>query len=96
MAKTLATEVAPYGITVNNICPGLTTTDRAIELAGRRAEKKGISIEEELVLTSQNIPLGRLAEPSEPAAAAAFLASDLAGYITGVSLLVDGGAVRAL
>lgn len=96
MAKTLAAEVASYGITVNNLCPGPTTTDRALELAAARATKKGISAEQELADTAKSIPIGRLARPDEQAAAAAFLASELAGYITGVSLLVDGGAVRAL
>jgi 3-oxoacyl-[acyl-carrier protein] reductase len=96
MAKTLAGEVAQYGITVNNVCPGPTSTDRAIELAAARAEKKGITVEEELAQTSRQIPLGRLARPEEQAAAVAFLASELAGYITGISLIVDGGAVRAL
>jgi 3-oxoacyl-[acyl-carrier protein] reductase len=96
MAKTLAGEVAQYGITVNNVCPGPTSTDRAIELAAARAEKKGITVEEELAQTSSRIPLGRLARPEEQAAAAAFLASELAGYITGISLIVDGGAVKAL
>lgn len=96
MAKTLAGEVAQYGITVNNLCPGPTTTDRAIELAAARGAKKGISVEEELAQTASRIPMGRLARPEEQAAAAAFLASDQAGYITGISLLVDGGAVGAL
>jgi 3-oxoacyl-[acyl-carrier protein] reductase len=96
MAKTLAGEVASYGITVNNVCPGPTTTDRAIELAGARAAKKGISVEDELARTASTIPMGRLARPEEQAAAVAYLASDLAGYITGISLLVDGGAVKAL
>ena len=96
MAKTLASEVAEHGITVNNICPGRTSTDRALELATLRADNKGITLEEELALTVQQIPLGRMALPEEPAAAAAFLASELAGYITGISLLVDGGAVKAL
>lgn len=96
MAKTLASEVAAYGITVNNLCPGPTTTDRAVQLAEARAEKKGISIDEELQRTGSNIPMGRLARPEEQAAAAAFLASEHAGYITGISLLVDGGAVKAL
>lgn len=96
MAKTLAAEVAQYGITVNNIGPGPTSTDRAIELAGSRAEKKGISVEEELARTAATIPMGRLARPDEQAAVAAFLASEWAGYITGVSLLVDGGAVKAV
>lgn len=96
MAKTLAGEVAQHGITVNNICPGPTTTERALQLATNRAQNKGITVEEELAFTAKNIPLGRLARPEEPAAAAAFLASEIAGYITGVSLLIDGGAVKAL
>ncbi len=96
MAKTLAGEVARYGITVNNIGPGPTTTERALQRAPKRPESKGISLEAELENTARTIPIGRLATPAEQAAAAAFLASELAGYITGVSLLVDGGAVRAL
>lgn len=96
MAKTLATEVAAYGVTVNNIGPGPTMTDRAVQLAGARAQKKGISADEELELTAGRIPRGRLATPEEQAAVAAFLASEPAGHITGVSLLVDGGETRAL
>lgn len=96
MAKTLAGEVAKYNVTVNNVGPGTTMTARALELAGKRANSKDITINEELESIARNIPLGRLARPEEQAAAAAFLASELAGYITGVSLLVDGGAVRAL
>ena len=52
MAKTLASEIAEYGVTVNNICPGPTSTDRAIQLAGALAEKKGISVDEELAITA--------------------------------------------
>lgn len=96
MAKTLASEVAAHGITVNNIGPGITATDRALELASNRAAKSGIPLDDELSRTAQTIPVGRLARPEEQAAAAAFLCSELAAYITGVSLLVDGGAVRAL
>jgi len=96
MAKTLAAEVAEFGITVNNILPGPTSTDRALELAAARARKKGISVDEELSATIREIPMRRLAKPEEQAAAVAFLASELAGYITGTSLLVDGGAVKAL
>ncbi len=96
MAKTLAAEVAGFGITVNNLGPGPTTTDRSVQLAEARAQKKGIGVEEELAQTARDIPLGRLATPDEQAAVAAFLASEPARYITGVSLVVDGGAVRAL
>ena len=96
MAKTLAAEVAADGITVNNIGPGPTSTDRAMELAAVRAKKKKISVADELSNTAARIPRGRLATPDEQAAAAAFLASDLAGHINGVCLLVDGGETRAL
>ena len=96
MAKTLATEVAEFGITVNNFGPGPTRTDRAVELAAARARKKGIDTATELANTAARIPRGTLASPEDIAAAAAFLASDLAGHITGVSLLIDGGETRAL
>jgi 3-oxoacyl-[acyl-carrier protein] reductase len=96
MAKTLAAETAGFGITVNNIGPGPTLTDRAVALAAARAEKKGTSVEVELAETAARIPRGRLATPEEQAAAAAFLASDLAGHINGVSLIIDGGETRAL
>jgi 3-oxoacyl-[acyl-carrier protein] reductase len=96
MAKTLAAEVAAFGITVNNIGPGPTLTDRAVALAAARAQKRGTSVDAELANTAAKIPRGRLATPEEQAAAVAFLASDLAGHINGVSLLVDGGETRAL
>jgi 3-oxoacyl-[acyl-carrier protein] reductase len=96
MAKTLASEVAAYGITVNNLGPGPTSTDRAIELAQNRATKRGVTLEEELRESEARIPRGRMARPEEQAAVAAFLVSDLAGHITGASLIVDGGETRAL
>ena len=96
MAKTLATEVAGTGVTVNNLGPGGTKTDRALELAVARAEKKGITMEEELADVDKRIPRGRMAEPEEIADVVGFLASDLAGHITGQSLIVDGGETRAL
>jgi 3-oxoacyl-[acyl-carrier protein] reductase len=95
MAKTLASEVAHLGITVNNLLPGPTTTDRQLELISARAKRQGISQEQALTQISGEIPLGRLARPEEQAAAAAFLASEWAGYITGINFLVDGGAVKA-
>ncbi len=96
MAKTLAVEVAEFGITVNNLGPGPTATARAIELANARASKAGISLEEELAKTEARIPVGRMAQPEEQASVAAFLASDAARHITGSSLIVDGGETRAL
>jgi 3-oxoacyl-[acyl-carrier protein] reductase len=95
MAKTLASEVAHLGITVNNLLPGPTTTDRQLELIGARAKRQGVSQDDALKAITGEIPLGRLARPEEQAAAAAFLASEWAGYITGINFLVDGGAVKA-
>lgn len=96
MAKTLAGEVAGYGVTVNNLGPGPTSTDRAIELAEARANRKGITLEEELKASEADIPRGRMATPEEQASVAAFLASDLAAHMTGESVIVDGGQTGAL
>ncbi len=76
---------------------GLATgMDRALELVADRAAQSGISAQEELERAASAVPIGRLARPEEQAPAAAFLASQMAGYIAGRSLLVDGGAVKAL
>ncbi len=96
MAKTLATEVAPFGITVNNLGPGPTSTARAIELATARAEKRGATVEDELSATEARIPVGHMATPEDQASVVAFLASEAARHITGSSLIVDGGETRAL
>jgi 3-oxoacyl-[acyl-carrier protein] reductase len=96
MAKTLATEFAPYNITVNNIAPGRIDTDRVRSLDRNRATTLGISEEEAKRAQIQNIPLGRYGEPSELAALAVFLASDKASYITGTTIQVDGGLVKGL
>jgi 3-oxoacyl-[acyl-carrier protein] reductase len=95
-ARTLANEVAPFGITVNNAMPGYTRTDRLEELAGRVAERKGLSAERRLDAWNDEIPMRRLGEPHEFAALVAFLASDRASYITGTSVPVDGGWIRSL
>lgn len=96
MAKTLSSEIAHYGITINNVGPGPTKTARAIELAAAKAKKANIPTEEMIERTNKNIPRGRMALPEEQAASVAFLASEQAGHITGVSLLVDGGETKAL
>ncbi|HEX8600841.1 MAG TPA: SDR family oxidoreductase [Chloroflexia bacterium] len=96
MAKTLATELAPYGITVNNIAPGRIDTDRVRSLDRNRASILGISEEEAKQAQIQNIPLGRYGEPAELAALAVFLASDKASYITGTTIQVDGGLVKGI
>lgn len=95
-AKTLSNEVASFGITVNNVLPGFTRTARLEQLAAVRAESGGISTEEVEAGWNAAIPAGRLGEPREFAAVVAFLASDRASYVTGVSIAVDGGRTRAL
>jgi 3-oxoacyl-[acyl-carrier protein] reductase len=95
-ARTLATEVAPFGITVNNILPGYTRTERVEQLNRANAAREGIAVEEVQRRIESQIPMGRLGDPREFAALAAFLASDRASYITGQSMAVDGGWIRAM
>jgi 3-oxoacyl-[acyl-carrier protein] reductase len=95
-ARTLANEVASFGITVNNILPGYTRTERVAELNRATAEREGIAVGEVERRIESQIPMGRLGEPRELAALAAFLASDRASYITGQSMAVDGGWIRGL
>ncbi|WP_428263378.1 SDR family oxidoreductase [Haliangium sp.] len=95
-ARTLANEVAPYGITVNNVLPGYTRTERIDGLAAQLAGKQGTSPQQVIDGMAAAVPMGRLGDPAEFAAAVAFLASERASYITGVSLAVDGGWIRAL
>ena len=95
-ARTLANEVAAEGITVNNILPGYTRTERLEELAQMMAEKQGISPAEFRGKWEKEIPMGRLGEPREFAALAAFLVSERASYITGTSIQVDGGWIKSL
>jgi 3-oxoacyl-[acyl-carrier protein] reductase len=95
-AKTLAGELAPYGITVNNVLPGSTNTGRLDSLMISMAAKRNTSlstIEEEML---SEIPMKRFGDPKEIAAAVAFLASPAAGYITGINLTVDGGKTPVL
>ena len=91
-ARTLATEVAPFNVTVNNLLPGYTRTDRVQELA----RATGGSSTDIVSRWEKEIPMGRLCEPREFAALAAFLASERASYITGSSIAVDGGWIRSL
>src|SRR4029078_10637826 len=90
-ARTLANEVATQGITVNNIMPGYTRTDRLEDLAEMLAKKEEVSIAEVAARWTEEIPMRRLGEPREFAALAAFLVSERASYITGQSIAVDGG-----
>ncbi len=95
-AKTLSAEVAAAGVTVNNVAPGYTLTERQDELAAARAGASGKSKEELIEMWAEQVPMRRLAAAEEIAAAIAFLASERASYITGVTLQVDGGWVRGL
>lgn len=95
-ARTLANEVASFGITVNNIMPGYTRTERVEELARMMAEKEGITPAEFVARWEKEIPMRRIGEPREFAALAAFLVSERASYITGTSIPVDGGWIKAI
>ena len=95
-SKTLSMELAPFGITVNNVLPGATMTDRLEEVNRKNAEKTGKSFEQITEEMKKQIPAGRLAAPHEVAAAAAFLACPAAGYINGINVPVDGGRTGSL
>lgn len=95
-ARTLANEVAPFGVTVNNVMPGYTLTQRVDDLAQRNAALRGTTPEDERAVWERQIPMGRLGDPREFAAMVAFLASDRASYTTGASIPVDGGWIRSL
>lgn len=96
LARTLANEVAPFGVTVNNLMPGYTRTERLEELAGHIAADTGGSERDAYESWEAQVPMGRIGEPAEFAALAAFLASERAAYITGQSIAVDGGWIRSL
>lgn len=95
-AKSLASELGEFGITVNNVLPGYTRTQRLEQILGERATATGKSREEVARGMLSTVPSGRFAEPAEIAAAVAFLCSPEAGYINGINLPVDGGRTRSL
>lgn len=95
-AKTLSHELAAFGITVNNVLPGATMTDRLQEVNRGKAEKTGKSFEQVMEEMKKEIPAGRIGAPHEVAAAAAFLACPAAGYINGINVPVDGGRTGSL
>jgi 3-oxoacyl-[acyl-carrier protein] reductase len=95
-AKTLAGEVARDGITVNTLLPGAFETDRVLQVQRATSAQQGITMEEFAQRAARNIPVGRMGKPAEFGAMAAFLASPLAGYITGSMIRLDGGSVRSI
>lgn len=95
-AKSLADEVGRDGILVNNVCPGSILSERMLSNVTSRAKEKGISVEEALAERAAETAVGRVGEPKELAYLVAFLASGRSSYITGTTMLVDGGLVRSV
>jgi 3-oxoacyl-[acyl-carrier protein] reductase len=95
-AKTMAGELAEFGITMNNVLPGFTDTARLDQIVKAKATKAGTSEEEMIKIMKGYVPAKRFAKPEETAAAVTFLASEKASYITGVNLPVDGGRTKSL
>ena len=95
-AKTLSKELAPFGVTVNNVLPGYTETGRIEQIVRDRAAASGQSPEAILEGMRKTVPAGRFASPAEIGGVIAFLCSPAAGYVNGVSLAVDGGRMQSI
>jgi 3-oxoacyl-[acyl-carrier protein] reductase len=93
LVRSLAGEYGEFGITINNVAPGYTATDRLKELASRAS---GPTVEEYFAMLARDIPLKRIAQPEEVADAIVWLSSERASYVTGQTILVDGGVYRGL
>jgi NAD(P)-dependent dehydrogenase (short-subunit alcohol dehydrogenase family) len=93
LTRSVALDMAPYGVTVNAVCPGNTLTDMVRQVAATIAPRDGIAPEEWLEMRARDCPLKRLATPDEIAGPVAFLASDEARYLTGQAISIDGGMV---
>lgn len=96
LTRLQASQLGPSGITVNSVLPGHTLTDRQVHLAEIRSARDGITVDQALELQGKDSAVGRLATPDEIGAPITFLCSQQASFVTGVSLLVDGGSVRGL
>jgi 3-oxoacyl-[acyl-carrier protein] reductase len=96
LAKTLSFELAKDGIRVNNVLPGAIMTDRQREMLAHQSARSGKSVEEIRRLREAAIPLGRYGDPEDLGNMIAFLASERARYVTGVTVQVDGGMARSL
>jgi 3-oxoacyl-[acyl-carrier protein] reductase len=95
-AKTMANELAQYGITVNNVLPGATSTERLDAILNNKSAKTGKGKEEVADEMMKEIPARRFGKPEEIAAVVAFLASPAAGYVNGTSIPVDGGRTGSI
>jgi 3-oxoacyl-[acyl-carrier protein] reductase len=95
-AKSLADEVGRDGILVNNVCPGSIMTERMLSNVTSRARELGISVDDALAQRASETAVGRVGKPEELASLVAFLASSRSSYITGTTMLVDGGLVRSV
>lgn len=95
-SKTLANELGQFGITVNNVLPGATATERLAQIIKNKSVKTGISQEEASAAMKNSVPAKRFAKPEETADAITFLASERASYINGINLPVDGGRTKSL
>jgi 3-oxoacyl-[acyl-carrier protein] reductase len=96
MAKTIASDLAPFGITVNNIAPGPIMTDRLVAIHMARAKSLGITVEEQFKRFSGTIPVRRMGRPEEIGDLCAYLCSLQAGYLTGQAIVIDGGVNRSI
>jgi len=96
LAKSLSHQLAPEGIRVNNLVPGAINTDRLKGLMQTQSERTGVSFDEISQARAATVPMGRFGEPDEFGKAGAFLLSDAAAYITGETLVVDGGAMKTV
>jgi len=95
-SKTISNEIAPFGITVNNILPGATETERLSSLIEKTASKNNCSTDIVIKNLKQSIPVGRFAQPEELAYLVVFLCSNYANYINGINIPVDGGRTKSL
>ena len=95
-SKTLSSELGPFGVTVNNILPGATQTERLNEIVEKKAHKNNIPKEQAAQIMKEEIPLKRFAQPREVGFLVAFLSSDMASYINGVNIPIDGGRTKSL
>jgi len=95
-SKTLANELGPFGITVNNVLPGFTATDRLTDIVSNAAKKLNKTEDDAAAFMRGLVPARRFAQPGEIANAVGFLSSEAASYINGINLPVDGGRTKSL